>query len=50
MSTISENIRYLRKKCNWTQQDLADQMEIKRSLIGAYEEGRAEPSADKLTL
>ncbi len=48
MKRISENIRHLRKKSGWTQQDLADHVGIKRSLVGAYEEGRAEPSADKL--
>ncbi len=48
MSRINENIRHLRKEIGWTQQGLADQIGIKRSLVGAYEEGRAEPSADKL--
>lgn len=48
MSIISENIRVLRKGKGWTQQELADNASIKRSLVGAYEEGRAEPSADKL--
>jgi transcriptional regulator with XRE-family HTH domain len=48
MSRINENIRHLRKKEGWTQQDLADHIGIKRSLVGAYEEARAEPSADKL--
>lgn len=48
MAILNENIRLLRKKQGWTQQDLADRMNIKRSLIGAYEEGRAEPSTEKL--
>jgi len=43
MTLLSENIRHLRKSCSFTQQDLADKIEIKRSLVGAYEEGRAEP-------
>jgi len=48
MGKISENIRHLRKKMGWTQQDLANKIGIKRSLVGAYEEARAEPSAEKL--
>ena len=48
MGKISENIKYLRKKQGFTQQQFADTMEIKRSLVGAYEEDRAEPKYDLL--
>jgi transcriptional regulator with XRE-family HTH domain len=48
MSNISANLKYLRKKRGHTQQQFADAMEIKRSLIGAYEEDRAEPKYDLL--
>lgn len=48
MSFVSSNIKYLRKQKAWTQQDLADQLEIKRSLIGSYEEGRADPRISTL--
>ena len=48
MSNISSNLKYLRKKKGLTQQQFADAMEIKRSLIGAYEEDRAEPKYDLL--
>lgn len=48
MSNISENLRYLRKKKAITQQQFADYMGIKRSLVGAYEEYRAEPKYDLL--
>lgn len=48
MSNISSNLKYLRKKKGQTQQQFADSMEIKRSLIGAYEEDRAEPKYDLL--
>ena len=48
MTILRDNIRLLRKRKGWTQQDLADQTGLKRSLIGAYEEGRAEPSVEKL--
>ena len=48
MSTVSENIRYLRKRANFTQQEFADKLDIKRSLVGAYEEGRADPRINNL--
>lgn len=32
----------------WTQQELADKLEIKRSLLGAYEESRADPRLNVL--
>ncbi|SMD00704.1 XRE family transcriptional regulator [Pedobacter nyackensis] len=48
MSNISSNLKYLRKKKGLTQQQFADAMGIKRSLIGAYEEDRAEPKYDLL--
>ncbi len=48
MGKISENLKYLRKRKGLTQQQFADAMEIKRSLVGAYEEDRAEPKYDLL--
>ena len=48
MSIVSENIKYLRKLKGWTQGDLADRIDIKRSLVGAYEEGRADPRLNNL--
>lgn len=48
MANISDNLRYLRKKKGLTQQQFADIMEIKRSLVGAYEEDRADPRYDLL--
>ena len=48
MGNISDNIKYLRKKQILTQQQFADVMEIKRSLVGAYEEERAEPKYELL--
>ncbi|MXV50647.1 helix-turn-helix domain-containing protein [Pedobacter sp. HMF7647] len=48
MSNISSNLKYLRKQKALTQQQFADQMEIKRSLVGAYEEDRAEPKYELL--
>jgi len=48
MSTISGNIKHLRKQHQWTQGDFADRIGIKRSLVGAYEEGRADPRLNNL--
>jgi transcriptional regulator with XRE-family HTH domain len=50
MSIISQNIKFLRKKKALTQQQFADQVGIKRSLVGAYEEERAEPKYDLLKI
>jgi transcriptional regulator with XRE-family HTH domain len=48
MIKINENIRFLRKRQQWTQDQFAQQLQIKRSLVGAYEEGRAEPRLELL--
>ena len=48
MSNISSNLKHLRKKKGLTQQQFADLLEIKRSLVGAYEEDRAEPKYELL--
>ena len=49
MDHIHTNIKFLRKQKGWTQEQLANELEIKRSLIGSYEEGRAKPNYDVLT-
>jgi transcriptional regulator with XRE-family HTH domain len=48
MASIAENIKYLRKKAGYTQEQFANEVGIKRSLVGAYEEGRAEPRLQTL--
>lgn len=48
LNVIGTNIKILRRKAGLTQEALAEQMGIKRSLIGAYEEGRAEPRINNL--
>ena len=49
MSYIANNIKSLRKKAGFTQESFAEAVGIKRSLIGAYEEARAEPRLQTLT-
>ena len=49
MVAINENIRFLRKKMGITQGKFSEAIGIKRSLVGAYEEGRAEPRLANLS-
>jgi transcriptional regulator with XRE-family HTH domain len=46
MSNAGKNLRYLRKLRGWTQEEFANKLKIKRSLVGAYEEERAEPKLE----
>jgi transcriptional regulator with XRE-family HTH domain len=48
MVKINENIRFIRKQLGFTQDQFAQKLGIKRSLVGAYEEGRAEPRLELL--
>src|SRR6476660_3791841 len=48
MSQAGKNLKYLRKLRGWTQEEFATKLKIKRSLLGAYEEERAEPRIDVL--
>jgi transcriptional regulator with XRE-family HTH domain len=48
MDFIHTNIKFLRKQKGWTQEQFASELDIKRSLIGSYEEGRAKPNYDVL--
>lgn len=48
MSLAGKNLKYLRKLRGWTQEEFAAKLGIKRSLLGAYEEERAEPRLDVL--
>jgi transcriptional regulator with XRE-family HTH domain len=50
MSTAGKNLKYLRKLRGWTQEEFATKLQIKRSLLGAYEEERADPRIDVLEL
>src|SRR5436190_9066848 len=48
MSIANQNLKYLRKLRGWTQEEFAQKLRIKRSLLGAYEEERAEPRIEVL--
>jgi len=48
MALSNQNMKYLRKLRGWTQEEFAQKLRIKRSLLGAYEEERAEPRIDVL--
>ncbi|MBL7731077.1 MAG: LexA family transcriptional regulator, partial [Chitinophagaceae bacterium] len=48
MAVSNKNLKYLRKLRGLTQEEFAAKLGIKRSLLGAYEEERAEPRIDVL--
>ena len=48
MSKISNNIKHLRSLKGWSQQQLAEKLNITRARIGSYEEERADPPVDIL--
>jgi transcriptional regulator with XRE-family HTH domain len=48
MSIVSNNIKYLRKLNGLTQEQFSRRIGIKRSLLGAYEEARANPNHNNL--
>jgi transcriptional regulator with XRE-family HTH domain len=50
MSVAGKNLKYLRKLRGWTQEEFSSKLGIKRSLLGAYEEERADPRIDVLEL
>ena len=50
MSQAGLNLKYLRKLRGWTQEEFANKVNIKRSLVGAYEEERADPRLDVLEI
>ncbi len=48
MKKIQFNIRHLRKLKGFSQEQFAEELVWTRSMVGSYEEGRSEPSIDKL--
>ena len=45
---FQKNLRYLRKKVGYTQEELALKLGTRRSLIGSYEEGRGVPRLEMI--
>jgi transcriptional regulator with XRE-family HTH domain len=50
MAFSNKNLKYLRKLRGWTQEEFANKLRIKRSLLGAYEEERADPRIEVLEI
>src|SRR5215210_6319019 len=50
MAIANKNLKYLRKTRGWTQEEFAQKLRIKRSLLGAYEEERADPRMEVLEI
>lgn len=50
MPVVNQNFKYLRKLRDWTQEEMSGKLGIKRSLLGAYEESRAEPRTEVLEI
>lgn len=47
---LGKNLKYLRKQKGLTQSDIAEKLDIKRTMISAYEEGRSEPKLASLNI
>lgn len=50
MSYLASNLKFLRKQKGITQTELADQLDVQRTMISAYEDGRSEPKLQTLKL
>ena len=48
IGTVGKQIKHYRKAQGWTQAQLAEKLGLKRSALGAYEEGRSEPRLETL--
>ncbi len=48
MNIVNQNLKFIRKQKQMTQQEFADFLKIKRSALGSYEEGRANPPYEVL--
>lgn len=48
VGTVGKQIKHYRKAKGWTQAELAEKLGLKRSALGAYEEGRSEPRLETL--
>ena len=45
---LADKIMNLRKKCGWSQEDLADQLGISRQSVSKWESGMSIPDLEKI--
>lgn len=45
---LAENLKYLRKRFKYSQNDVAEEFQISRTTLGDYERGKTEPNVDLL--
>ena len=45
---LADKIIYLRKKCAWSQEELAEKMNVSRQSISKWESGQSVPDLDKI--
>jgi len=50
MSFVNSNIKFLRKRETLTQEEFSKKIGVNRSMIGSYEEGRAEPKLSSIQM
>src|SRR5690625_2702050 len=48
LEKLASNIRFFRKQNEWTQQELAEQLKLSRSVIAKWENNLATPDIDSL--
>lgn len=48
MSVFSERLKDCRKRCGFTQRELANKLGVASSAVGMYEQGRREPDSTML--
>jgi transcriptional regulator with XRE-family HTH domain len=47
---LAKNLKYLRSESGWTQSELAEKLDLQRTMISAYEDGRSEPKLATLAI
>ena len=49
MATFAERLKSLRREKGWSQQRLADELDLSKSSVNMYERGEREPGRQSLT-
>lgn len=47
---LAKNLKYLRSEASMTQSELAEKLDLQRTMISAYEDGRSEPKLSTLAI